>query len=81
MISLSVFLPVLMVRMRAISSAAITGQEFQENLSLTETDDVVSFHDLALTPEEKEKFEVLGPISQQEVEEIDWDLLMDDLNS
>jgi len=58
-----------------------TGQEFQENLSLTETDDVVSFHDLALTPEEKEKFEVLGPISQQEVEEIDWDLLMDDLNS
>lgn len=59
---------------------AEAGQEFQEYLSLTETDDVLP-QDLALTPEEKEKFEALGPISQQEIEETDWDLLMDDLNS
>ncbi|MDC1122415.1 hypothetical protein OAT11_03595 [Nitrospinaceae bacterium] len=57
------------------------GQEFQKNLSPTETDDIVSVHDLALSPEEKEKFEILGPISQEEIEETDWDLFMDDLNS
>ena len=57
------------------------GQEFQKNLSPTETDDIVSVHDLALSPEEKEKFEILGPISQEEIEETDWDLYMDDLNS
>jgi len=57
------------------------GQEFQKNLSPTETDDIVSDHDLALSPEEKEKFEILGPISQEEIEETDWDLFMDDLNS
>jgi tetratricopeptide (TPR) repeat protein len=57
------------------------GQEFQGNLSLTETDDIVSYHDLALTPKEKEKFETLGPISQEEIEETNWDLFMDDLNS
>jgi len=34
-----------------------------------------------LSPEEKEKFEILGPISQEEIEETDWDLFMDDLNS
>ena len=56
-----------------------TGQEFQENLSLTEMDDEIP--DLAMTPEEKEKFEALGPISQQEIEETDWDNFMDDLNS
>ena len=55
-------------------------QEFQEYLSLTETDDYLS-QDLALTQEEKEKFKILGPISQQEIEENDWDLLMDDLKS
>jgi tetratricopeptide (TPR) repeat protein len=59
----------------------LAGQEFQGNLSLTETDDVVFYQDLALTPEEKEKFETLGPISQEEMEETDWDLFMDDLNS
>ena len=58
-----------------------TGQEFQGNLYLTETNDIISYHDLALTPEEKEKFETLGPISQEEMEETDWDLFMDDLNS
>jgi hypothetical protein len=56
------------------------GQGFQENLSLTETDDIIAFHELALSPEEKEKFETLGPISQEETEETDWDLFMDDLN-
>jgi tetratricopeptide (TPR) repeat protein len=57
------------------------GQEFHKNLSPTETDDIVSVDDLALSPEEKEKFEILGPISQEEIEETDWDLFMDDLNS
>jgi tetratricopeptide (TPR) repeat protein len=57
------------------------GLVFQGNLSLTETDDIFSYHDLALTQEEKEKFETLGPISQEEMEETDWDLFMDDLNS
>jgi tetratricopeptide (TPR) repeat protein len=57
------------------------GLVFQGNLSLTETDDIVSYHDLALTPEEKEKFEILGPISQEEMKETDWDRFMDDLNS
>ena len=57
------------------------GQEFQKNLSPTETDDIVYVHDLALNSEEKEKFEILGPISQEEIEETDWDLFMDDLNS
>ena len=57
------------------------GQEFQGNLSLTETDDTVSYHDLALTGEEKEKFEILGPISQEEIEDTDWDSYMDDLKS
>lgn len=58
-----------------------SGQEFQENLSLIETDDAAYFQDIALTPEEKEKFEALGPISQEEVEETDWDNFMDNLNS
>ena len=42
-------------------------------------DSVLTLEDL--TSEEKEKFETLGPISQQEIEENDWDLLMDDLKS
>ncbi len=57
------------------------GQEFQENLSLTEMDDAIPSQGLSMTPEEMEKFETLGPISQQEVEETDWDNFMDDLNS
>ncbi len=55
--------------------------EFQENLSLIETDDIVSLQDFSMTPEEREKFQVLGPISQKEIEETDWDHFMDDLNS
>ena len=60
-------------------------QEFQEKFSVTETggavpqDSVLILEDL--TSEEQEKFKILGPISQQEIEEIDWDLLMDDLKS
>jgi tetratricopeptide (TPR) repeat protein len=57
------------------------GQEFQGNPSLTETYDIDSYYYLALTPEEKGKFEILGPISQEEMEETDWDQFMDDLNS
>jgi hypothetical protein len=34
-----------------------------------------------LTGEEKEKFEILGPISQEEIEDTDWDSYMDDLKS
>ena len=60
-------------------------QEFQEYFSVIETggalpqDSVLALEDL--TSEEKEKFGTLGPISQQEIEENDWDLLMDDLKS
>ena len=60
-------------------------QEFQKNLPVIETDgalpqdSILTLEDL--TSEEKEKFETFGPISQQEIEEIDWDLLMNDLKS
>lgn len=55
------------------------GQEIQENLSLIETDETYQMQEL--TPEEKEKFDILGPISQQEIEETDWDSFMDKLDS
>ena len=57
-------------------------QDFQENLPVIETygalpwDSVLTLEDL--TSEEREKFETLGPISQREIEKIDWDLLMDE---
>jgi len=57
------------------------GREFKEKLSLIEADKSGSPSDFSLTAEEKEKFRVLGPISQQEVEETDWDSFMDELNS
>ena len=61
------------------------GQEFQENLPVIETGDALPQDFVStledLTSEEKEKFETLGPISQQEIEENDWDLLMDGLKS
>ena len=57
------------------------GSEFQEKLSLTEAYKSGSFKELSLTKEEKEKFQILGPISQKEVEENDWDSFMDELNS
>ena len=60
-------------------------QDFPEKFSVIETggavpqDYVLILEDL--TSEEREKFETLGPITQQEIEENDWDLLMDDLKS
>ena len=57
------------------------GPEFQEKLSLAEAYKSGSLQDLSLTAEEKEKFQILGPISQKEVEENDWDSFMDELNS
>ena len=57
------------------------GSEFQENLSITEPYNSGSLQELSLTAEEKEKFQTLGPISQKEIEENDWDLFMDELNS
>lgn len=56
-------------------------EEFQENLSLIEIDDTGLSQDISLTPEEREKFQILGPISQKEIEETDWDNYMDDLDS
>jgi hypothetical protein len=32
-----------------------------------------------LSPDEVEKFTVMGPITQEEIEETDWDQLADDL--
>ena len=57
------------------------GNEFKEKLSLIEADKRGSPSDFSLTADEKEKFRILGPISQQEVEETDWDSFMDELNS
>ena len=57
------------------------GREYKEKLSLIEADKRGSPLDFSLTAEEKEKFRILGPISQQEVEEADWDSFMDELNS
>ncbi|MEC8958078.1 MAG: hypothetical protein VX495_06800 [Nitrospinota bacterium] len=57
------------------------GREFNEKLSLIEADKSGSPLGFSLTVEEKEKFRILGPISQQEVEETDWDSFMDELNS
>ena len=57
------------------------GREFKEKLSLIEADKRGFPSDFSLTAEEKEKFRTLGPISQQEVEETDWDSFMDELNS
>ncbi len=58
-------------------------QEAQENLSILEAGlkegDEITFQELALSPDEKERFQILGPISQQEIEETDWDQLSDDL--
>ena len=57
------------------------GREYKEKLSLIEADKRGSASDFSLTAEEKEKFRILGPISQQEVEDTDWDSFMDELNS
>ena len=61
------------------------GKEVQENLSMIEAGlkegDEITFQELALSPDEKERFQVLGPITQKEIEEMDWDQLSDDLTS
>ncbi len=60
-------------------------QEVKENFSLIEAGleegDEITFQELALSPDEKQRFHALGPITQQEVEEADWDQLMEDLTS
>ena len=58
-----------------------SGREPQEQLSLIESDKKASLQDFYLTAEEKEKFQTLGPISQKELEETDWDSFMDELYS
>lgn len=59
------------------------GQEAQERLAMIDADlkegDEITFQELALSPDEMEKFQVLGPITLQEIEETDWDQLADDL--
>ena len=61
------------------------GQEVKENLSMIEAGlkegDEITFQELALSPDEKERFQVLGPITQKEIEETDWDQLSDDLTA
>ena len=56
------------------------GRKSQERFSLIEVDKNGVLKDFHLTIEEKEKFPSLGPISQKEVEETDWDSFMDELN-
>ena len=57
-------------------------QKVRENLStleasLQEEDGIT----LQMSPNEKEKFQALGPITQEELEESDWDKLVDDLSN
>ncbi len=57
------------------------GQEVQERLAMMESvlkEDVI-FQEFVLSPDEVEKFTVMGPITQEEIEETDWDQLADDL--
>lgn len=58
-------------------------QEVQERLAMMESDlkegDEITFRELVLTPDETEKFSIMGPITQAEIEETDWDQLADDL--
>ena len=41
--------------------------------------DKITFQELVLSPDEKERFRLMGPITPEEVEETDWDQLVDDL--
>lgn len=58
-------------------------KEVQDNLSMIEAglkeDDEITYQELSLSPDEKERFQVLGPITLKEIEETDWDRLLDDL--
>lgn len=59
-------------------------KEVQDNLSMIEAglkeEDEITYQEFALNPDEKERFQVLGPITLEEIEETDWDQLLDDLN-
>ena len=57
-------------------------QEMKERLAMIEASfkEEVSFQESVLSPDEVEKFTVMGPITQEEIEETDWDQLSDDLN-
>jgi hypothetical protein len=59
------------------------GQEVQEKLTMIEADfaEDVIFQDFVLSPDEVEEFTIMGPITQAEIEETDWDQLADDLKS
>ncbi|MBC8286751.1 MAG: hypothetical protein H8E42_04675 [Nitrospinae bacterium] len=63
--------------------SADLGQEVQERLAMMEADlkegDEITFRELVLGPDETEKFMVMGPITQEEIEGTDWDQLADDL--
>jgi hypothetical protein len=57
------------------------GQEVQERFAMIEaslTEDI-SLQQFILSPDEVQKFTVMGPITQEEIEETDWDQLADDL--
>lgn len=57
------------------------GQEVQERLAMIDSGlkEDRNFQDFVLSPDEVEKFTVMGPITQAEIEETDWDQLADDL--
>lgn len=57
------------------------GQEVQERLAMIDSGlkAETNFQDFVLSPDEVEKFTTMGPITQKEFEETDWDQLADDL--
>lgn len=57
------------------------GQEVQERLAMMESGlkEDINFQESVLSPDEVEKFTVMGPITQEEIEATDWDQLADDL--
>lgn len=61
------------------------GKEVQEDSYMIKAmwneSDETNYQEFVLSPDEKEKFQTLGPITQQEIEDTDWDHLLDDLKS
>lgn len=59
------------------------GQEVRLSTKDTELKegDEITFQELTLSPDEIERFQIMGPITQEELEETDWDQLADDLTS
>ena len=57
------------------------GQEVQERLAMIDSElkEDRNFQEFFLSPDEVKKFTVMGPITQAEIEETDWDQLADDL--